>query len=312
MKLNIINASILLASYSIYANKPVAPAPIAPLEDPNPTARWGTNKRGNIFISGEGLLFKPLQTYVTQQNGQTSTFFTYKYAPGYRISLGYNIPYDRWDSLLTYTSLNYKHNNTYSNAKTTDIPYQYPGAQTIKYYYNQGDLELGRMCKVSKRLKIRPHLGLRALWLRQYNIINSERLSNLSYTYTNTIKNTNNLVGLTGGFDSQWMLAKEYSIYANATLGSLVNSYKFYQTSKNNVNSTLISNISTSNYTATVNFAYDIYMGFRWDKMLDQNRFHVSLNLGYEQHSYININQGTSLPQDFTYQGFAFGGRFDF
>jgi hypothetical protein len=196
----------------------------------------------------------------------------------------------------------------------------------MNYLFNQGDLDLGRMCLVSSKVKLRPHLGLRALWLRQTQQIYYNTLSALN---SSDFKAKNNLVGLLAGLDSVWMLSKEFSIYGNLAISSLVNAQKFNST--NSTNGQLSTDQLATNYSNSINTCFDLALGFRWDRSFQDHNYHLGFHLGYEQHNYINIFQApnvtgtpvgtpygspgistTTYPTDFALQGITMGARFDF
>ena len=115
-----------LMTLSIFADTAPSQAQIQVQNTPaqNTQARFGTRHRGNFYASGEGIWFKPIQAIPSYTKGTAVTgdnqvqnvkgsFFSHKFAPGFRVNAGYNTTYDGWDLSLTYTELNYKHNNSY-------------------------------------------------------------------------------------------------------------------------------------------------------------------------------------------------------
>lgn len=308
-----------IQAFAAPAQKQAAPAPAATTmsQDPNPTARFGTRDRGNLYVTGEVVWFKPLQTKINRDNSFTENnvnyesegYFRHKFTPGCRVSLGYNTTYDGWDINAIYTGLNYGHNNSFQASSgqfsaTT-------GNVKLAYYFNQGDLDLGRMFKVSSKLRLRPHAGIRGLWLSQIE----SRDTQTSFTSTQTLnysrtKAKSYMGGLEAGLDSLWNLSKEFAIYANVAFASLVNCQKYINWTK--VNGELDSYKST-NYGASIIADVDFFIGLRWDRNFDNDNYHLGINLGYEQHNYINVNnQPNSFGSDFTMQGIALGARFDF
>lgn len=317
-------ASMTLAVFAEEQAKP-QPQP-APAMDPNPMARWGTSDEGNFFITGEVLWIKPLTEELRSEynNGATQTesrkFFRNEFTTGERVSLGYNTTYDGWDAVLIYTGFNYKHNNS-----GLDQTANLPSKTSYSYYYNQGDLDFGRMMKVSRKLKMRPHVGVRALWLTEKGKYQADTSGSYQTYSTNRIKNT--LYGLEAGLDSVWMFAKTFGVYANLGFGTMVNQQKFVHLGFSTEYNT--SSQSYTNYGTKIVNQIDFSIGIRWDKNFSDDAYHFGINLGYEQHSLINLqspglgdrvasgyfgnnyNGGFQDP-DFTWQGIALGGRFDF
>jgi hypothetical protein len=327
MKTVLLNAAFLSLSVSSFAFCQ-QPTPEAP-KDPNPSSRFGTNKKTSAFLTGEVVFFKPLMNEYAQANtntgttsGTTYTYFNYNFQPGLRVALGCNTPYDGWDLVLTYTGLRYNHSNTYANSVLQPAYINLPltGQINYIYYYDQADLDLGRMFEVSQKLSLRPHFGLRALWLTQ-KASASPLYYNQEFSSITRYKGT--LIGAVAGFDSLWMLTKQFYVYANLGLTTLVNSQKATYTSSNVATSTNLL-LNQTNYGSKIVNGLDFALGLRWDRNFKNDDYHIGINLGYEHHSLINVNspldliigQSDALYQnqdtDFTLEGVAAGLRFDF
>lgn len=290
--------------------------------DPHFAARFGTNQKGNFFVQGEILWVKPLGMNFSQRQVNTSgantsqIYFSNQFTTGERVGIGYNTSYDSWDVLVEFTGFNYSHNNAgVSNYSLANTFYTVTGTTNYTYYFNQGDLDFGRMMQVSSKIKMRPHLGARVLWLNE-----QAQFSYAANTYA-TQKNKNTLGGLELGVDSLWYFSKAFSIYANLGLTTLVNQQKtIFRTNDSNLKPSF-----HTNYGSKIIGGYDIKIGLRWDKNFSDNSYHFGLNFGYEQHSLININGSNGLlgalaqnlyqsfyDTDFSWQAMALGARFDF
>jgi hypothetical protein len=308
-----------LQAFAAPAQKQMStPAPQMMQQDPNPSARFGTADRGNLYVTGEVVWFKPLQTVVNRNNTtetsqapilttQSEGYFRHQFTAGCRVALGYNTTFDGWDINAIYTGLNYSHNNSYQYSPAGTDADTNPGHIKMAYYFNQGDLDLGRMFKVSSKLRLRPHAGIRGLWISQNKIYNT---ASTSYAYYQKTKAKSYMGGLEAGLDSLWNLSKEFAIYANVAFASLVNSQKFLEWETRD---SALRNYSSTNYGSSIIADVDFFIGLRWDRNFDNDNYHFGINLGYEQHNYININnQPNSFGSDFTLQGIALGARFDF
>jgi hypothetical protein len=335
-----------LASSSLFAQAPSVASP-SPSLDPNPSARYGTDGRSNWFIQGEAVWFKPLNqetayyNYSSTQATQTanSKYFQNEFQPGYRVALGYNTCFDGWDALFQFTGFDYKHNNRFEVNNPETNPYLYrTGTIFYKYTFYQGDLDLGRMYKISKHLKARPHVGVRGLCLTQQGQkqYQDELTSPPTAGYLDSKKLKGTLIGAETGVDGIWMFAKQFSIYANATLATLVNSQKLNYLGYRPDTATSIS--YATDHGSRIVFGYDFAIGLRWDMNFSHDDYHLGINLGYEHHSLVNVNSTTEELQeifyengtangrsfierrkvpllteaDFTLQGLAVGIRFDF
>lgn len=310
---NIVTSTIALAlSITAFADDAMNTQtnPMPAQMDPNPSARWGTKDRGNFFIQGEVLWIKPLGMNFSGLNESSASYFSNEFTTGERVGIGYNTSYDGWDAVLEYTGFNYHHNNTGSSIGGFS---SVSGNTKYTYYFNQGDLDIGRMMKVSRKIKMRPHAGIRVLWLNEK--VSFDYALDNDYTYQ---KNKNTLAGLELGLDSVWMFAKEFGAYVNLGLTSMVNQQKtigFF---------TSPTEYYKSNYGSKIISGYDIKVGIRWDRNFSDDKYHFGINFGYEQHSLINVNGLGSFfvaeassnvamfDSDFTWQAIALGARFDF
>jgi Legionella pneumophila major outer membrane protein precursor len=319
--------------FSVFADqaKPTQSATMKSEMDPNPCARFGTKDSGNFFIQGEVLWIKPLGQEINYKSLdgtaqiQEINFFRNNFTTGERVGLGYNTSYDGWDVILQYTGYNYHHNNTglnNLNGVANSINFQ----NSYSFYYNQGDLDFGRMMKVSRKLKMRPHVGVRAIWLTEKGkAVSTDVPSGDAYSI-NHLKNT--LYGLEVGIDTEWMFAKEFGVYANLGLATMVNQQKYTQkgfVASEDPNSST----GFTNYGSKIINEVDFSIGIRWDKNFSDDSYHFGINFGYEQHSLINLQSPSLLQEstggyygdstymgfvdpDFTWQAIALGARFDF
>jgi hypothetical protein len=348
---SLIATSLTLTAFADQApssNKSMSKDKDMMMTDPNPMARWGTKDDSNVFLSGEVLFLQVLgaetqssytfwsATGVPTQEVDTFKPFKYTFQPGFRVALGYNTNYDGWDTAIIYTGLFYKKTNDFSILTNVVTTNPYPdslGTVSYTYNYQQVDLDLGRMFKVSKHLKLRPHVGIRGMWLTQKGVITEtfsgfKAVSGGGLGRAGSKKITGNLYGLEAGLNTVWMLSKEFSVYADLGFSSLVNSQGTI--AKQDSNSTTVGDYFSNDIykpMARLINGYDLSLGFRWDKNFSDDSYHVGINLGYELHTYTNINNpqieldntgfagiGSPLLEepDFSLQGVALGLRFDF
>lgn len=316
-----------------FAN-PAKPTAVQYLNDPNPSSRFGTNKNSNVYVTGDFLYFQPLTSELSTVNipgtltiaPVNTKYFEHAFKPGFRVSLGYNANYDGWDLNLIYTQLDYKHNNKFVNVGNFILPAAWGNVNdqgTISYTYNyyQGDLDLGRMFKVSNKFNLRPHLGIRGLWLIQkakLEYLNSPKQSNITH---NRFKS--GLGGIEAGIDSLWTIAKKLSVYGNLGFTGLVDSQKLTASKFNSVNGN--QEPTSSNSGSKLVLGADFAIGLTYDMRLSQDRYHLGIKVGYEQHILSDINSladqkylvGTSgfyplQDSDFRWQAVTAGLRFDF
>jgi hypothetical protein len=128
-------------------------------------------------------------------------------------------------------------------------------------------------------------------------------------------------MGVLATIDTIWSLNRQFSIYGKVGLSSMFGHYT----------SRLYDEISL--YPATVSYptnlhknsksCLDLAIGAQFDKNFYDDKFHLGINVGFEQHSYFNMNKsfygfyqaanyGGSSGRDFVMQGFTFGLRADY
>ena len=262
--------------------------------DPNPTARWGTSDDQNVFLTGEVVWFRP------------TVNVTANFQPAARVALGYNTPFDGWDAVLVYTGLRYNKTENYGLSANV-----FPDTkQNLKSNYNVGDADLGRMFKISERLKVRPHFGFRGIWLT------NTFADSTNYNNSEEIKYS--MYGGEIGCETYWKLASEFSIYANLGYATFVTTQNYYVDGTEN--NSIDGNYNTPFKYAGMSNQYDLQLGLRWDKNFSDDAYHFSINAGYEHHilttyGYQNLTGqaiDTIFGNSYNLQGIALGARFDF
>ncbi len=160
----------------------------------------------------------------------TSRFINSGYAPGFKFSMGIDFMRDGWDTVVEYTWYD-NTNQTGTNHTTTTgtvvdagftLPSTGTGTASWSIYFNNINWELGRKFYVSKYLTLRPHVGLKGSWLHQ------TLTGSYSYTFAQEAGSVLGFehskfwgVGIRGGLNTEWFLAKGFSIYADIALAEV-------------------------------------------------------------------------------------------
>ena len=202
-------------------------------QDPNPSDRFGTSKSCNAYFIGEAVWFKPLNeefasidyTINSGSNTLSESYLHNEFQLGLRLTFGVNTNYDGWDTLVSYTALRYSHAQDGNiNISNQSLPLFIDEQVTRKlsYQVNLADFDLGRMFKVSEKLSLRPHVGVRAFWLIQKDSLCMPHpdLMKMQNKFSST------LVGMEGGFDTFWKFSRGFSLYANIAVATLVDMQK--------------------------------------------------------------------------------------
>lgn len=302
-------------------------------QDPNPLARFGTDHKANVFLEGAAIWYKPLNdnfpsvtTIITaSQDQQGYTVEHANFQPAYRVALGYNSAFDGWDLSLIYTNFNYEHRSPYR--LYTDnrgvVGRDISGHSTYTIHMNLGDLDLGRMFKTSSHLNLRPHAGLRGLWLnRQNSSIYFNKQSQLNGSINYKLKDT--LVGLEGGLDMLFKFSRMVSLFTNLGFSALVDSQKLSGATQRTIGSNALNTYNPDRSSRIVT-GIDLKIGLQFDANFKNDAYHLGINVAYEQMNYLNIQSAANpfvmhaalrdiniRDSNFALQGISVGARFDF
>lgn len=318
-----------------------------PATDPNPSGRFDTAKGAHTFVNAEALLFQLTQdshpvaelTDVPvappyDLEGKVFTDYLYHYKQpwrwGFRVTAGYHLPHDGWDLVANYMRFYCYNDQSFFNHLGPNYRLS-SGLKPIlslnsavlfrwSVRFNQWDLEQDRTFYVSKYLRLTPILGLRNLILGQsFTTRVSKEISPGNYTSKNDMHFWG--MGVLAGLKSLWQLNRQFSLYGGAKLASLFGHYHT-QLYDGITRSPALINLAT-NTEKSSKTCLDLSIGAQWDKYFYQDKLHLGVNVGFEQHIYFNMNksifgwdeaqlfEGVS-GRDFSMQGFCFGLRADF
>ena len=338
----LLTASSIYASHSSTQERPDT----LPSTTPNPVGRFIAKNGVHLFVKGEALLFQiaqddlPIAQYTNvypspPENPQAELeHYKHQWKWGYRITAGYQLDHDGWDIVASYTRFYAARQQTYKNERLPLKLYSQaqlnqgttPTDDSFVYFYqsvkfNQWDVEQARMFYVSKFLRFRPLLGLRNVLLGQaFNTYYIEQELPRKH-----FKDTNNVhfwgMGPLAGVDMFWNMNYQFNLYGTAKVSTL---FGFFQPSLSDQSySTAGTTTVTVSQQKASKSCLDLAIGFQWDKNFYNEKLHIGCNVGFETHTFFNMNKSTySYPiatqlegisgRDFTLQGFTFGVRADF
>jgi hypothetical protein len=306
----------------------------------------------NIWVNGEALLWQATEenlTYVYRSdldgNNDLKTV-DFEWDWGFRVSGGYNLPYDGWDASVIWTHLeNHASDSSKAHLDASgngigERPYLQaawgidntspPDGRIAKasahwnVHLDQVDLGLGREFIISKYLTVRPKGGLRADWIDQKYKIKYTQFS-LSNPQTFNMSNRFFGFGFFAGADSDWKLWRGFSLYSMTDFALLLGFFDIDQ----NVHQLNTSFFPTKGDLDTSfrcgRGILDLSLGLKWQHLFDNNSWAITFRAGYEYHLYFSQNQYENLYSnhspnffynkaqgDLTYQGVILSGQFDF
>lgn len=344
--------SVCLMSSTVFAASSADAANSQSKQVVNPSEQWGgqapyrISERNGFFLEAEALVWQ-MRTSISYTsvvkpatvNGLSGKQLSFKNASpdwdwGFRLGLGYVMPHDDWELSLDWTRVEMSgsgHTTAGSGEVLTILapnPFQPQTVASnakshISMRLNYLDLMLKREFLVTKWIGIKPGLGLRSNWMKG-NLNASFSGGNIAQaqptsvaTIQDNFKNNSWGIGPRAGLDLRMVLGQGFSIEGDLAFSYLFGSYDLAAKS----NKPLVppnQPVNMKDKLGQTMPVFDSFLGLRWDRMLDNNRYHISLNFGWEHHVFFQAIQA-DLAQSFdvnnsniTTQGFTFGGRFDF
>lgn len=286
----------------------------------NPPAGAQEIKGFHLFLTGEFLWWKAEEdglTYTYKTDNPTGLSSTnnirleemdFDWDYGYRVGGGFNIPHDQWDIYFCWTHLDTS-SRTHKNGDGDGLfPYwAFPNGVAGGSFFEKakakwhlfltmGDLELGRDFYVGKYLSVRPFLGARTAWIDQEFKIS---YLNAPFIPGNTLNDFPNMkcnywgLGPRAGIDMQWWITRCFNIYGNAAISILYGEFKVDQKEEAEIVG-LDMEFEPLQFHDSYHMARpitDLGIGFGWDSRFVDDRLHVGLRVGWEQHIFFDQNQ---------------------
>ncbi len=268
----------------------------------------------------------------------------FEWDSGFRVGIGYHLPCDSWSVGLEYTHYRTDTHTNYASAFTDTLngvnPIGIQGSIFSPAYsatfdssnvfsqtqvavdvdwriqFNQLDLDFNREFYVARWMTLKPHAGLRALFINQnYNI--NKRASGFDPFVAATSLNTNSVgqnreiikmdndfkgVGLEGGLDMSFDLGCDLAFYGELGAGATFGRVRVTQrdNSTNQFGPTTLSTTEQINYRVTDNYDTilcnaDLAFGIRWRQRVNCDENVFTINFGYEEHIFFGYNRFRNL-----------------
>lgn len=263
----------------------------------------------------------------------------FEWAPGFRASIGYNLPYDAWDLKFSETyyhshpsDLNVSDPNQFIFANLISTDFSLAGAQNDQVgmvrgswvlNFNAIDQELGRTFYLNKSLIFRPFGGVKAAWVHQkVKVRYRDILINVSLPAPLNIDAKNNFFGVGPriGLDTQFLFPKYIGLFFNSSLAFLYGEFDLRTINSNFVGGAAppqFEDLQYSRYRVTP--VTQIQLGLNMSWCFGKNR-NLAFQAGYEGQFWWNQMQmnfnifSTALtaPQDLFMHGLFLNGRLDF
>lgn len=323
----------LLFITSAIASDEYCPVPTCPCPCPVPltTAAPCLECTYNITAVGELLWWKSTQNGrefalvgLSGTGHRKIVTLPYNWDPGFRIGIGYDFPQNRWDLQLLWTEF-YNYGSKTTRKINQIIPLD-PALGTTFYSFTESevrsrlnfiDLQLGRQYYVSESLIVHPFGGMRAQWIMQKQQVGFS-FNDMSPGVSSRIFSWHRGIGLRAGFDTDWKLGADFSLFGNLAMsliyGSMQGNGQYY--SDHFTTKTVgMGNYETQDKTIVTDG--DVGIGLRWEYIYCK-RLYLALEAAYELHFFSDQwrwhNYATPFSGGNTLctEGFTFGGRVEF
>jgi len=255
--------------------------------------------------------------------------FSFDWAPGFRVGLGYNMEHDQWDTRASYTWFQSKAialtsgsvTPAFLSARLSLLEPFARGKASLNLHYNMFDWDLGRQFLVSEHLLIRPAIGLRGGWISQsiQSYWSKPSLFDLfTVTARERIKHRFKGGGPKGGISGKWGFG-DFRKSAFSLIGEFEAGYLWGHWSIRDKFTDLF-NTEINIFTDDRNFGSFVlhtFAGLGWDVNFNCDRSHFSFKVGYELEDWFNqfqIFSDTSGSQNnnLVLQGLTANLRLDF
>jgi len=310
-------------------------------------------------------------------NQQSRAGIKGKMASGFKVAGGLDLDYDGWDTLAQYTWLHVNSRNHHGhchgvqtgtssagvgpyypmvdgnfNTYSTDLSSNYGSYSLIsgatgswRLHFNVIDWEVGRSFFISPKLVLRPHMGLKGTWQKQWYDIaytingvadptfDSTTLLPTSYAYTTETEVYSQYhvqrywgIGTRMGLDTSWMITKCFSIFGEMSASTMFGYFKDTRTDVSNVvnsdtDAVILENNTTVNVAGRrhqVNAVLETQIGLRYDYMWCDDEYRFRLQAGWESQLWFNQNHfllndlANQQGADLGFEGLTVQVRFDF
>jgi hypothetical protein len=232
----------------------------------------------------------------------------FKYEPGFKVGLGVLCGHDNWDIFAQYTWLNVpKHatkkssdsDNLYStlqNHHGSDEDALLSTTGEWGFKMNVLDLEMGRNFWISKRLTLRPHIGMKFSWLKQDWDVSSTDLHNDEIgSHTHDFDLSEFGVGVRGGVNTAFYLWNKWSIFGDLDVTALWNDFKSSRKDTHTLDDVTSTPLNIHYHPFTVTTVLEMALGLRFETIFSKGRYMYMLQAGWEEQIWFNQGQFINL-----------------
>ena len=231
----------------------------------------------------------------------------FKFEPGFKVGTGMDLQHDGWDAYAEYTWLYQPELSTSESFRNLGyssliVPFAEDATDGIltsislmdaaswrKSQFNILDLETGRNFFISKRLTLRPHVGIKAAALFEK--------TKIIYISPGPIKTVNlllkqNLVGLgaRAGMDTVWRITRDFGLYGDAAFTALWGNFHNTFSNQSKLNGEVVS-YPLYKKTQDILPIFEIGIGLTYMAWFKQERYQLYMKAGWEEQIWLSYNK---------------------
>lgn len=308
-----------LLSKSIEKAPPPPPTPYFETEVMKP--------RGEFHVQGEFLYWKfanvgmpyaikfvpiavPPPLFVITTDDHT-LYVPFNLDPGFRVGIGYILPYGEWDIDPNWTSVHGESNDSatgngiserlqplWDTSGQINTLAAVEAQARVKVDFDAVDVMLGRFFLFGSFFAVKPSFGFRAAWIDQDQKMVFRGRTNLNNPALTVVNLQNHFqgAGLRTGVELRMVLKQGWEFYAT-TFGSLLyGTFDLAQAQQFFVLDQPTFNDTSPNTLQLMVHAFELGAGLKWGSYFWRQRCYLSLKVGYEQQNWMNFNHANVLP----------------
>lgn len=271
----------------------------------------------------------------------------FKYKPGFRVGLGFNLDYDNWDFGAEYTWFHSSHKRSGSGGLFEPLFITGPAVDTLflaveaadvidgdigsysatwRLNLDIVDLFMGRTYYVGRKLVFNTYFGARGAFIRQkynntygafeFTDINTPGTVEVA-SYSGTARTKSWAVGPMAGVDMFWIIGEGFRWYGDVEADVLFTRYKINRSEEitalipfgvfPTTSDTISFNAKKLN---RLRSHLDFETGFGWGTYFDCNNWYLDFSLGYEWQIFFHQNMFFTAPSHEGQDLMIHGGNF--
>lgn len=255
----------------------------------------------------------------------------FEYDSGFKVGGGLKFRHDGWDVFVQYTWLHHDEEDKRSAFSDVDGDSQVQSNISLpingdfetvwcqkasadwKLHFNVLDAELGRNFWISKWLTLRPFIGMKFSWNKQFYNVEYDFVVNESLIATGTdieMRHEQHQfgVGARAGLNTSWYMWNKWIIYGDFAISGIWNSFTSYRKDELEfLNGTELVQNNIKQHAHPVTTVLEWALGLRFETAFHNDDYMWQLQVGWEAQAWLDQNHFIFMPNgshgDLTMQG---------